>query len=483
MADVYADGLGQLAVAGLGAASAGVAPLAPVLVSPANNSTSDLTDTTFTWQFQSLSGLSQGAFSIRFMQPSSGVWMYWTGSGLSTIETWISSSSQSVTITSGLSNGALYAWQVAAQDTNGVSSPWSQSSFVTGSPVPSVTVTGPTGTQTVGSVTLTWVNSDVVQVTFWQVIVYTAAQVAAEGFSPGSAPWVWNSGLTAGAASSCPLPNLGTGTYYAYVQITNQYNETSAWADLELVFSYTTPEQPTLTASLQSNNTVVLTVVGHDTGGLVGHTEATVYRSLDGGNTWAAVSSFTDVSLPSSDQTASETDPTPWASQVEGPYETTYYYAVVIGPDGILSPRSTTVGVTEPTFSGSQGWTFLDNTTGSFTVQPMVTNFSQAQPVRAGYHEIIGNPYPVRVLDVVGSRKLKIEITTLAVDDWQAVLTMLQSGYQLYITNVYGLVGIFDLDPEGYDSQQQPGSTAATIRLTTFSVTEVAVVSTTGSGT
>lgn len=473
---------------GYGTAQVGVAPLAPLLLYPATNSAVDVTDTTWTWLFASPLGIGQGAYAIRFMLPSVGAWMYWSGSSLQTAEYWISSGTSSSTITAGLANGNLYAWQVATKDANGMIGPYSRTSFVTGSPIPVVTVTGPTGTLTVGNQTLTWVNSDVAQVQTWQVIVYTAAQFGAGGFSPGSSPYVWSSGVNAGSVSSATLPALPTGTFYAYVQIAGPFGETSDWSYLELVYSYSAPEQPTLSATYDtSNNTVALVVTGHDTGGLVGETTATVFRSLDGGSTWTAVSTFTNLAVPADDQVVDGTDPTPSASQTEGSLPTTSYYAVITGPSGITSIPSATETVTPSFPTGSFGWTFLYSAAGgtyNTTLQPMITTMTQTQPVRGGLHLILGDPEPLYLLDVVGSRTLKLTAVTVAVDDWVALRAFLQgAAVNCYVTNVYGLVGFFMVTPDGYSTEQAPGSTVSTLRTTTFELVETATLPTEGAGT
>lgn len=470
--------------------SVGVPPLAPQNLTPATNSSADLTTQPFTWSYTQPQGLAQAYYAIRFMALGSSTWQWYdaTSGTLVSTETKNASSSQTVTPGTALQNGNSYSWQVAVWDSAGVASDYSVSTYVTGSPTPVVTPTAPTGTQTTGSVLLVWTNSNVVQVTTWQVILYTQAQTQASGFSAGSSPWVWSSGLTLGSASSAQLPAVPPGTYYAYIQITSSLGQQSAWTPWEIVYSYTQPAQPTLTATWnEASITVSLQVVGHDTGVLVGETTATVYRSLDSGSTWTAVSSFTNLAVPSSNQTVNGTDYQPVASSSGGSYPATQYYAVIEGPNGTLSARSATASV-QPAFpnaSGtpSPGWNFLDANTFASNYQPLITSFKQSQPIRGGLHEVLGWAYDVYTVDVVGGRTLELEAVTTAVSDWLSLRTMLETPHVYFVTNIYGLVGLFQVDPKGYNTTQELGSVAATIRHTQFRLVEVGVWSQYGAGT
>lgn len=479
---------------GYGFGKTGVAPYAPQLTSPGNGASSDLTDTTFEWTYASPYGVAQQGYAIRFSLSSQpGVWSWFNGTVLVSSEVLIESAVTQVTIPSGLLlNGNSYSWEVRVQDTNGILSPYSQPSLVVGAATPTVTITGPSGTQTVGSVTLTWLNQNVTTVATWQVILYTQAQTQASGFVAGSSPWVWNSGLTLGSATSVVLPNVPVGTFVAYVQISSITGALSAWTPWTITYSYTAPAQPTLSATYnQSSQTVTLTLTGADTGSLLGNTTGSVYRSLDGGSTWTVVSTFDAVPLPATGEDATETDYTPLATQDNGSsYSPVYYYGVVTGPNGITSPRSATQEV-QPSFPAStsgvpsNGWNFAYGTNYKSSVQPMVTKFEQTQKIRGGLHQVLGNPEPVYLYDVTNSRTLKLTIRTLAETDWVAVKTLvgLDPPTIIYLTNIYGLVGFFQIDPSGYSTEQQPGATKATIRDTTVTLVETFRLPTEGAGT
>jgi len=468
----------------------GVPPLTPTLPSPASQAVVDLETAAFTWTFVSPQGLSQGSYALRFMPFGTSAWLWYdaTSGTLVSTETFNASSLQ--TATPGvppLQNGNSYAWSVAVRDSNGTPSSYSFPSYVTGAPIPVVTPTAPTGTLTVGAQTLVWINSQLTQVASWQVIVYTTAQTTASGFVAGQSPWVWTSGVVLGSASSAALPSLAVGTYVAYIQITAALGLSSAWTSWSLDYSYTAPAQPTLTATYNtSNQTVTLTLTGHDTGSLLGNTFGSVYRSVDGGTTWTVVSSFNLVPLPSSGEDATETDATPNPSSDPGAYSAIYYYGVVTGPNGITSIRSATQSVTPSFASGSQGWSFAYGVNYASSVQPMIQKFEQSQAIRGGSHMILGDPEWGYTIDVVGGRQIKLTAVTLAVDDWLALRAMLQAGVDginIYVTNVYGFVGFFTITPEGYSETQHVGSIAATIRTVTFTMIETGYLPYEGAGT
>ena len=321
----------------------------------------------------------------------------------------------------------------------------------------------------------------------WQVIVYTQAQTQAAGFTPGQSPWVWNTGVVNGSASSVQLPNLPTGIFYAYIQITSSLGQSSAWTSWELDYSYTQPPQPTLTGTYNASNQTVTLNLG-DSAGFPASSFGSVYRSNDGGNTWTVVSTFDLVALTSGGTVQTETDYTPNPSQDPGSFSDIDYYGVIVGPGGIVSPRSATLTLT-PTFPASvPGWTFLQASGPGYDSvpeywQPMITEFTQTQPIRGGLHTVLGLETQIQTYDVLGGRTLKLKAITLAETDWVNLRSMLQSTYLLYLTNVYGLVGYFTVDPTGYSTVQQPGSIAATIRETTFTLIEAQVVPNEGAGT
>lgn len=103
-------------------------------------------------------------------------------------------------------------------------------------PTPTVTVTAPSGANTEANPTVEWTVTVPTGQTIasTQVIIYSAAQVAAGGFSPGSGPNIWNSGALAGSArSAAPVGVPNFGNFIAYVQATTNLGVVSQWALIE----------------------------------------------------------------------------------------------------------------------------------------------------------------------------------------------------------------------------------------------------------
>jgi hypothetical protein len=485
--NVYLAADGSLAWSGTAALIAGVAPSAPILVSPPNGQTIDLTTPTFTWSFYSPVGATQATYSLRRMQSGTSTWQYWTGSAWSSVQVYVTSTSQSVTFGSGKwANGNVYLWEVGVQDSNGIASPFSNPSSVLGQPAPTATITGPVGTVVSGNVLVTWVNNLTTAQSTWQLIVYTAAQYGAGGWVAGGSPSYYNTGVVNGGATGLTFEGTAPGTYYAVVQLSNQYGTLGPWsAAFEIVVAYTTPQTPTLTASYDATtNNVTLTVTGHDTGPLVGNTTATVYRYTSFNTTLVQpVQTFTNIALPSSGQDATEIDYAPVPPQVEGDVPTISYYAIVTyTTDGTVSAPSTVEDVTPDLASGAL-WLFTNLDSGVTYSINIVAN-TQSQNWRGTLHEIIGVAQPVYLTDVVTARTFKVAAISITQDDWtnlQLVLTAsvaspvpasFATAVTYYISNPYGLTMYCVVNPDPYQAQQTVG--ANVYRKVPFTLVEVA---------
>ena len=157
-------------------------------------------------------------------------------------------------------DGNSYQWTMLCQDANGIGSA-APYNLVTAQQIPVVTVNQPTGAQATSSPTVSWSTTfapGASQVT-WQVIVYSQAQYSAGGFTPGSGPSVYDSGVIGSGATSLNLASaylyLPTGgTYRAYVQVVESHNLASAWTYSGFTTSYTAPSvnTPVATATTDS---------------------------------------------------------------------------------------------------------------------------------------------------------------------------------------------------------------------------------------
>ena len=128
--------------------------------------------------------------------------------------------------------------------------------------IPTLDVTGPTGTFASSTATATWsytAGADGEGQAGWRGVVYTAAQFNGAGFAPFSTPPTLDSGSVWNGASSWNFGPLGEGTYRVYV---------GAWTMINGVLQYSTndyseftidfpPEPETTTAEVLAVNAAV----------------------------------------------------------------------------------------------------------------------------------------------------------------------------------------------------------------------------------
>lgn len=275
------------------------APYSATLTEPANASTVDLSGTpTFAWTYQPATGSGTqtdvairrkvaGASSYEFWSAASGAWQ-------STI-VYFPDTNQSYTFPTGAwPDGNIYNWDVSTQESVwGLQSVFGGDATVTAQAAPSVVITGPTGTIPSGTptVTATATVASGANLTAYRVVVYTAAQVAASGFTPGGTPSVYDSGTvpSSNLSISQPVPALvNNASYVTYVQVTESGNELSGWVSQGFTVSSDSPAQPSLSVATGTDPVtgaplVTLTVTGHDN--LLSTADASVEGSL---GTWTA---------------------------------------------------------------------------------------------------------------------------------------------------------------------------------------------------
>lgn len=160
----------------------------------------------------------------------------------------------------------------------------------------SVTLTGPSGSITSTRPTVTWTYSspDSQPQQSYQVGVYTAAQVAATGFSPLVTQPLQTSGVVLSEDLQWTLPSdLTDGSYVAYLQATSRWDGPGTFPTAIASTSWTraaTPASPPPAAVLNSvtfdsaNNRVAVTF--SPGAGTPLATAYTVQASRDGGITW-----------------------------------------------------------------------------------------------------------------------------------------------------------------------------------------------------
>lgn len=243
---------------------------APTLLAPENGSYEDLSGTpSFQWQYNAgnpSSGTVQTHYQFQRVT-NGGVTQYWNA----TSSTWQSTpvsggNSGSTTATdttytltfpsASFADGNVYQWTVATYDANG-EGPFAGFFSVTSQALPTVTVSAPTGTITTADPIVTWSTTfpTGASQTTYQLIIYNASQYGAAGFTPGSGPSVYDTGVIGSSTvssvdlSKVPVYLPNTTSYRAYVQVAETGGQTSTWAYASFTVNFSAPKAPTITVS------------------------------------------------------------------------------------------------------------------------------------------------------------------------------------------------------------------------------------------
>lgn len=254
-------------------------PATPTITEPANASYVD-TPITLGWSPNPTTGDGpQSDVAIRAKISGASSYNYWSmasNAWQSTI-VWNPYTSDSYTFpTAAFTVGNVYNVSVATEEaTEGLQSQFASDITFTCQAPPSVTVTGPSGAIATASPTVTATATPAAgaSVTGYRVVVYTAAQVAASGFTPGGTPNVYDSGTVASTSTSVSQPVSGlssNATFYAYVEVTETGGE-SAWGSAPFTVTFDAPAQPTVTVTAGTAPStgapapmVTVQVQGHD---------------------------------------------------------------------------------------------------------------------------------------------------------------------------------------------------------------------------
>lgn len=239
-----------------------IAPNVPTLTAPADAAYTDTSSgLVFTGTYNSTDSANANARAMR-IKTSGGTYNYYNAAtnALQSTEVWNAVSiapaaSASFTLPSALiPDGSVYNWSMADQESNeNLQGPFASDFTVNAQTSPALTVNGPSGTVTSSNPQVSWTATPAsgASSTAWQVRVFSAAQYEASGFDPGTSAATWDSGVTAGSASSVTVgAALVNGTTYRfYVQVTETGGQTSAWAYSSATVSLDPPAPPIVTAA------------------------------------------------------------------------------------------------------------------------------------------------------------------------------------------------------------------------------------------
>ena len=278
--------------------SEALTPSAPTLASPPNASYVDLsTPPTFGWTYNNTDGSTEAGYQLRIKVSGASSYSYFNASTAALQSTAVTNASTAlnVTLPSGIvANGTTYNWSIASYSSYGLLGPFASDFTLVGQAAPTVGMTGPTGTITSATTSVTWapVFPSGASQTAYQIWVYAQSTTTQSGFTIGQTTGlIWGSGLCNSSATSAltgPLPNGQTLVFY--LQLTETGNELSPIASTTATVSFTPPAVPLITATattLSSGLPVIqIDVTGQD------NLLATDDASFEGGiGTWFGVNS------------------------------------------------------------------------------------------------------------------------------------------------------------------------------------------------
>jgi len=255
-----AGGEGQITVA---LYEVPIAPLAPTQTSPTSGSAADATQIIdLEASYNPTNGASMHAYALQ-VKVDSGAVQYFnaTTQALQSGAVWNTlAAAPGATFTVALpanlfANGHTISWALATQESSaGDDGPFAAFSQFTTSLGPTLSVTSPSGSVITPEPTVVWSPSPASgqSLTAWRVVIYSAAQYGAGGFTPGVSPSTWDSGVEAGSAASAMvgLALANATSFRAYVQVTQSNGETSPWEYSSFSVNYDSPAQPSLVGSV-----------------------------------------------------------------------------------------------------------------------------------------------------------------------------------------------------------------------------------------
>jgi hypothetical protein len=255
------------------------APSACTLLAPSNASYEDAAAIIpFGATYNSTDGLAANAYALR-IKVSGGSYLYWnaTSNALQSGIVWntitvIPTGTITVNLPAGiLTDGHVYNWSIAAQESSGsnLQGSFASDSTFTSQTGPVTTISAPTGTISSNVPNITWSStfaSGASQIDY-QIVVESGSY----GTVPGSGASAWSSGVIPSASTMVPVGvTLTVGvTYRVFVQVTETGPQAGAWAYSTFTPTPDLPASPLLTAVAFNDPTTglpetKLTVVGQD---------------------------------------------------------------------------------------------------------------------------------------------------------------------------------------------------------------------------
>ena len=427
---------------------------APTLLTPANGSYADLSGTpTFTWNYNpGQAGNTQTGFQFLRITNGSATAQFWNG-GTSTWQTTPylnASTSPSITFPAGAwGDGNMYQWAVQTQDANGLG-PASGYFALIAQANPTVTVTAPTGTITTSDPIVKWATTPArgAMQTGYRMVIYTAAQYGAVGFTPGSGPSVYDTALQGSSytntidLSTIPIYLVDSTSYRAYVQVTETGGQSSAWSYSAFATSYTAPTTPSI-AVVQTSYPATgapcfeIVVIGGST--YPGQQSAIVLRTgSDGSSVYVrGASPANPAALPSVGETAVIYDLECVPNNVQYTYSA-QVLAILGANNAVISASASAAAVILNMTTGSPWW-FINPSDYSMATNAQPISWEPQVTEQSTAHLVTGQATPNVVANVMGGTDGQATLETFDPLTYANLETILQSQATIWVSSPFGL--------------------------------------------
>jgi hypothetical protein len=328
---------------------------------------------------------------------------------------------------------------MASQDQNGIGA-YSADNTATAQAGPAVTVTSPSGLISTGQPSISWTTAfpSSAQQTSYQVLIYNQSQYTASGFTIGTTPALFDTGVVA-ASTTFSVSLLGSDIYLtdnvayrAYVQITETGGQTSNWVYSSFTTSYTALNALVLTPVGQNNGDVAtfappsysFLIANSGTTNIASN--AIVQYSDDGGVTWAILRNWNNAPFTNG-QTVYDFEQMPNVAR--------QYQAYGTNPlSGVEGPAS---NILTTTYAPTQWWV-TSPLNPTIATSLSVVSYQMTQMEQATPHTVLGQEFPVILASVMGGKDGSLTVQTTSDAIWAQLQAVINAQQILWLTTPLG---------------------------------------------
>ena len=297
------------------------------------------------------------------------------------------------------------------------------------------TISAPTGTVTATSrptVSWSWSEADGANQGFYEVRVYTAAQVATLGFSTQDTagfPPVWSSGEVASTGTTARVGvSLPNGDYYVYVRAARNVANNPFWSAFDFepfTMGMTLPDTPTVSATHSTTFGRVTVNAAVAALGTAFSSRTVEFQRLDGA-TWTVLDD--GVAIGTAAGTASFVD---YFAPRGGTVQYRARQTALLSDETIISSfGSASVNVVNDGTWWLKPVDTLGNSLGSVNVAP---GYEVSFAEQATVYSPIGRAENVVVSAGLTGRSGSFDITTVGTAEWASVEAVLEEVGNVYV--------------------------------------------------